>query len=112
MISLVYLGYGILQVVLLIMAIRELIIYKRLYLLFLVLALVGLTYDNLAVGIGRFVGEGALLESINLPRYVIHAMITPLLIMVGLQFARNAGVSWAFGRKTTMFFIVITRQDG
>ena len=108
MISLVYIGYGILQLILLIMAIRELVVYKRLYLLFLVLALFGLTYDNFSVGIGRFVGEGDLLQTLNVPRYVIHAMITPLLILVGLHLARNAGVTWAHSKKVTTFFIIVT----
>ncbi|MCO5197121.1 MAG: hypothetical protein M9941_05140 [Anaerolineae bacterium] len=108
MVSLVYIGFGILRLVLLIMAVRELIVYKRLYLLFLVLTLFGLAYDNFSVGFGRFIGEGDLLQSLNTPRYVIHALITPLLILVGLHLARNAGVSWAFGRKTTAFFIVVT----
>jgi hypothetical protein len=34
--------------------------------------------------------------------------MTPLLIMVGLHLARNAGVPWAEGKKMTTFFIVIT----
>lgn len=108
MTSLIFLAYGILQLVLLVIAIRELIVYKRLYLLFLVLALLGLAYDSLAVGIGRFVGEGNLLQTLNVPRYIAHATIAPLLILVGLHLARNAGVTWAFGKKVTAFFVIIT----
>ena len=41
----------------------------------------GLFYDNLIIGLGSFIGEGGLLETLNAGRYYIHALITPLMII-------------------------------
>lgn len=55
----------------------------------------GLVYDNGIVAIGRLIGEGALLENLNLPRFWIHALITPLLIITAVGLARRLGAPWA-----------------
>lgn len=47
----------------------------------LVPILIGLVYDNLMLGLGSLVGESALLEALSVPRYVMHALFTPLLIV-------------------------------
>ena len=40
-----------------------------------------MVYDNLVLATGRFLGEGQLLESLNLARFWIHALLTPLLVV-------------------------------
>jgi len=54
---------------------------RKSYTLLAVLASFGLFYDNLIVGIGTFIGEGALLENLNAFRFYGHALLTPLLII-------------------------------
>lgn len=58
----------------------------------------GLAYDNLAIAVGRWLGEGAWLKTLNLPRFVIHALITPLLTIYAFGVARRAGLGWAQSR--------------
>lgn len=65
------------------------------YSLLVALVAFGLVYDNGIVAIGRLIGEGTLLESLNLPRFWIHALITPLLIIAAVGLARRLGAPWA-----------------
>lgn len=65
------------------------------YSLLIALVAFGLVYDNGIVAIGRLIGEGTLLENLNLPRYWIHALITPLLIIAAVGLARRIGALWA-----------------
>ncbi|WP_203568830.1 hypothetical protein [Aestuariimicrobium ganziense] len=62
------------------------------------LVVAALVYDNLVLGIGRWIGEGSLLEGLNLARYWIHAAITPVLVAWALHTLRRAGFSWAQAR--------------
>lgn len=58
----------------------------------------GLVYDNFAIAAGAFLGEGDLLKVLNAPRYVVHALFTPSLLIVAFGALRLAGVSWAQSR--------------
>ncbi|HHT13725.1 MAG TPA: phospholipid phosphatase [Propionibacterium sp.] len=62
------------------------------------LVIAALVYDNLIIGIGRWIGEGALLEGLNLARFWIHAAVTPLLAAWALHAIRRAGFGWAQAR--------------
>lgn len=68
---------------------------SRAYLWLLLAVLVGLTYDNLVIAIGSFVGESDLLKTLNAGRFAIHALVTPLLAIFGLGILRSAGLGWA-----------------
>ncbi|QHJ69405.1 phospholipid phosphatase [Planococcus halotolerans] len=59
------------------------------------LVLFGLIYDNGIIALGKFIGEGALLENLNAMRYWIHALLTPALVLFSLGALRAAGVGWA-----------------
>jgi hypothetical protein len=58
----------------------------------------GLVYDNGVVAAGRLIGEGGLLMALNHPRFVIHALLTPLLIVTAVGLARACGAGWARAR--------------
>lgn len=62
------------------------------------LVVAALVYDNSVIGVGRFVGEGPLLESLNLARFWVHALVTPLLVGWALHALRRAGFAWAQAR--------------
>ncbi|AZG46060.1 hypothetical protein [Gordonia insulae] len=64
--------------------------------------LVGLAYDNFAVAIGRFVGYGDTLLAINMPRFWIHAIVTPLLIVVAGILVGRLGVTQAQTRNVAI----------
>lgn len=64
----------------------------------IVIAALSLAYDNAILATGTLIGAGELLLQLNLGRYVLHAVSTPLLMLAGLALTRNAGVHWAWRR--------------
>ena len=59
------------------------------------LVLAALVFDNAVIGLGRFIGDGAFLEAINLSRFWVHAFVTPVLVAWALHTLRRAGFGWA-----------------
>jgi hypothetical protein len=54
-----------------------------------------LWYDNFRIGIGRFVGEGALLYNLSVPAFLWHWTFLPLFVILAGSIARLAGLEWA-----------------
>ncbi|MFC7785357.1 MULTISPECIES: hypothetical protein [unclassified Rossellomorea] len=75
------------------------VIYLRTYklksIVFLLPVVVGLIYDNGIIAIGQFIGEGLLLERLNLARFWIHAFFTPLLVLFSWKTLEQGEVLWA-----------------
>ncbi|MFS0750844.1 hypothetical protein [Oceanobacillus sp. 1P07AA] len=68
---------------------------------FIYLVIVGLIVDNAIVAIGRFIGEGSLLENLSYLRYWSHAFLTPTLVIycIGiLEKSKNINI-----RKTALY---------
>lgn len=108
MASAVYLAYAIAQLVLTVFLVRLYLRDRHWTLLAFAINVAGICYDNLAIGFGHLIGPGPTLMALNYPRYLIHATTTPLIGMLGLYLARNAGVAWAWGRKALVIFWAIT----
>ncbi|MEP0804274.1 MAG: hypothetical protein HRF47_02200 [Chloroflexota bacterium] len=70
------------------------------YALLLLIVLAGLAYDVLIILLGRFIGEGDLLKTLNAGRYLVHGFVTPAMIVFGFGVLKNAGVKWAQSRTT------------
>lgn len=68
------------------------------YILIALANLLALTYDCTMIGLGRFIGEGPLLRALNAPRFIMHALITPLLIIFIFGVMRRVGFGWAQSR--------------
>lgn len=68
----------------------------------------GLVYDNAIIAVGRFIGEGALLEALNLARYWAHAFLTPLLVLFAYGALRVTGVGWARKKAAKAGFFILT----
>ena len=78
------------------------------YVLLLLLVLAGLFYDTLVIGIGKFIGEGDLLKTLNAGRFYVHALLTPVMMIFGCGVLRKAGVKWAQGKTAHIVLCVIT----
>lgn len=78
------------------------------YALLLLIVLAGLAYDTLIILLGRFIGEGDLLKTLNAGRYLVHGLATPAMIIFGFGILRNAGVKWAQSRTTHIIVCVVT----
>lgn len=64
---------------------------------------VGLFYDNLILAFGRFIGESALLETLSICRYWLHAFVTPTLVLFSYGVIRKTALHWA---KSRIFHLV------
>ena len=67
----------------------------------LLLVLVGSTllfYDNLRIGLGRFIGQGELLYALSVPAFAWHWSMLPVLVIAAGSLARLAGFGWAKNR--------------
>ncbi len=53
----------------------------------------GLAYDCAAIAIGPAFGFGSALHAVNEPRYWIHALLTPLMILAAMDLAGRAGLT-------------------
>lgn len=57
-----------------------------------------LLYDNAVIAAGAGLGPGPLLQTLSVPRFVVHAILTPTLIAWARAAAQRAGVGWAASR--------------
>ena len=62
---------------------------------FALLVVIGVGYDNAILAVGNLAGEGDLLAALSLPRFVLHQLALPWIIVGGWDLARQAGQGWA-----------------
>lgn len=68
---------------------------NTLAMIFLPIVVASLSYDNLILAMGSFIGEGKLLESLSMVRFLLHYLVIPLFIVIGVELAHSAGAAWA-----------------
>jgi hypothetical protein len=68
----------------------------------------GLVYDNLIVGLGRFIGTGEWLKALSWPRFWIHWLFGAWLIVACGAILRLAGFTWAQHRGVMVAFCALT----
>lgn len=78
------------------------------YPIFPLIVIAGIIYDNLIIGFGSFIGEGELLKALNVPRFVIHAFFTPLIMIFGFGVARRVGIGFAQSRNWHIAICIFT----
>ncbi len=66
-----------------------------------------LFYDNLRIGIGRFIGEGELLYALSQPAFAWHWSMLPLLVIAAGSIAREAEFDWARNKIVMGAFCVV-----
>jgi len=103
-----YILYTIAHIALLVWGIRLWKSSRRITVFLILLPIIGLIYDNAAVAFGRFVGEGDALQFLNQGRYLLHAIVTPMLVAATVSLADQAGVGWAKKRIMHAVFGILT----
>lgn len=75
----------------------------------LLFVIFGLIYDNFILTIGRFIGEGQLLESLSYLRFWFHTFFTPTLIIFVWQISNSLRLKWANSEisKVTIFLLTL-----
>jgi hypothetical protein len=73
----------------------------------------GLIYDNGIIALGSSIGIGATLETLSWPRFILHALVTPLMIVAVVQIAVAGGVRWLDSRAAwTGVWLLIAAMIG
>jgi hypothetical protein len=65
------------------------------YALLVLIIVYGLAYDNLALAMGGILPAGDALKALNVPRYIIHALFTPCMIISAFGALRMTGSKFA-----------------
>jgi len=89
-----YAAYALIQAALAVVAIR---LYRRrpsVGAFALILPTAAVVWDNAIIALGARIGDGPLLVGLSWPRFVGHALLTPIWIITGVAYARRAGVTW------------------
>ncbi len=107
MFSLGYLIIAVIDIAVLVWAMR---LYKQYPSTALMLATMPLTlmwFDNLTIGLGSTLGEGSLLLGMNTVRFLAHYILLPLSIIAIGSMARQAGFKWAQPKIVMAAFCVL-----
>ena len=91
MISTVFLLYAFGHLVLFVLSLLAFRRWRQPATVPLLLVTAGLVYGNLMLALGGTIGFGPRLETLSVPRFFLHAVSTPLLMLTGLGLARRAG---------------------
>ncbi len=62
----------------------------------------GLVYDNGVIALGTYIGAGSILEALSWPRFALHALLTPFMMIAATRIAVAGGVRWAATRTWTI----------
>ena len=89
--TLAYLAYAIGQAVLAVLTFRVWLSERTVTAFTLMLPMATVVYDNVMIALGSFIGEGALLEALTVPRFVGHALFTPIWIVGAVSLAIRFG---------------------
>ncbi len=100
MLTAAYAFFALAQVALSVAAVRLWLRRRSVGALVLALPILALVWDNAVVGMGSFIGEGALLTALTYPRFAGHALLTPIWIVTAYEFARRGGAEGLEGRGT------------
>jgi hypothetical protein len=65
---------------------------KVLAMVMLPLFLLSTSYDNLVLAFGGWLGEGELLHALTQLRFLLHYLVVPFLLIVGIEFAHRIGI--------------------
>jgi len=97
-----YFGYAIAQAALAVWAFAMWRTERTAAALTLLLPPAAVVYDNLMIALGSYIGTGPLLEALTVPRFLGHALFTPIWIVTAVAFALRAG---AFAGRERTFVV-------
>ena len=77
------------------------------YALLVLIVVYGLAYDNLVIASGAALGEGDLLKTINAPRFWIHALFPPAMMISAFGALRMTGSAFAQSKAWHIIICVL-----
>jgi len=91
----IFIIVGLIQLGIAIYGTREVRKYFSWYALLVLIVVYGLAYDNISIALGAYIGEGTLTKALNAPRYWVHALFTPAMIIASFGALRMTGSKFA-----------------
>ncbi len=98
MLTLAYTGFALAQFALATWAIGLFLRKRSLGAFTVALPIALLVWDNVVVALGATVGDGPLLIGLSWPRFIGHALLTPIWILTAFEYARRVDVPWLRSR--------------
>ncbi|MDX1377971.1 MAG: hypothetical protein R3307_03910 [Anaerolineales bacterium] len=102
--SFIFLIVGLIQLSIAIYGTKQTRRHFNWYALLVLIVVYGLAYDNLVLASGVLIGEGAALKALNAPRFWIHALFTPTMIIAAFGALRLTGSK--FGKSRTAHIVI------
>lgn len=107
MFSIGYLLIAVVDIAVLVWAARLCLCYRTNGLIFASFPLLLVWFDNVTIGLGSTLGEGALLAGMNTVRFVAHYISLPMSFIALGAMARKAGFAWAKPKWVMGLFCVV-----
>jgi hypothetical protein len=98
MLTATYVGFALAQFALAIWAFALFARRRSLGAFVVALPIALLVWDNSIVALGALLGDGPLLVALSWPRFIGHALFTPIWIITAFEYARRAGAGSLRGR--------------
>jgi hypothetical protein len=96
--NIVFFIVGCIQLTIAIIGTRDIRKHFSWYAVCVLIVVYGLAYDNFALASGALFGVSDLTRTLNTPRYIIHGLFTPTMMIAAWGVLRWKGVSWAANR--------------
>lgn len=80
---------------------------KNWYAILVLIVVFGLAYDNFAIASGAIFGEGDVTKALNVPRYWVHAIFTPTMMIAAFGALRMSGVKFAQSKTWHIVICII-----
>ena len=106
--SIIFLIVGLIQLSIAIYGTKQLRNHFNWYALLVLIVVYGLAYDNIVLASGALLGEGAILKTLNAPRFWIHALFTPAMIIAAFGALRMTGSKFGKSRTAHIIICVVT----
>ncbi len=105
--SIYFLLAGLVQLGIAIYGVQKMRKFFNYYALLVLLVVFGLAYDNFVLAAGGFIPAGDLLKTLNAPRYWMHALFTPVMMIAAFGALRLTGSKFAQGKSWHIIICVL-----
>jgi hypothetical protein len=102
MLTAAYIGFALAQLALAIWAVVLFSRRRSLGAFTVALPIALLVWDNAVVALGATIGDGPLLIALSWPRFIGHALLTPIWILTAFEYARRVGAPRLQGRGSVI----------
>jgi len=105
--NIIYVIVGLIQLGIAVYGLQQVRKHFSWYALLVLIVVFGLAYDNLAIASGSVFGEGSLTKALNAPRFWVHALFTPAMMISAFGALRMTGSKFAQSKTWHVVICVI-----